>query len=138
VLAFRVLEHTADIGFEAFGATPEEVFANSGRALFYLLTDLDTIQTPASVDVLVQGNSLPSLMVNWLSEILYLYDAEGWLFRNFVIDEFSESALSARAMGERFDRERHEMKLLVKAITYHQLAVEQTGHAWRSQVYVDI
>ena len=41
--AFRILEHTADVGFEAFGSTPAEVFANAARALMNLIVDLDTI-----------------------------------------------------------------------------------------------
>ena len=77
-------------------------------------------------------------MVNWLSEILYLYDAEGWLFRDFEIDALSDHSLSARALGEKFNPETHQLKLLVKAVTYHQLLVEQTDAGWRAQVYVDI
>ena len=135
---FRVLEHTADVGFEAFGATREEVFANAGRALLFLITDLEAIQPRDCVSIQLQGSDPPSLMVNWLSEILYLYDAEGWLFRDFEIDALSDHSLSARALGEKFNPERHQLKLLVKAITYHQLSVEQTDAGWRAQVYVDI
>src|SRR5271157_5025968 len=88
MLPFRILEHTADVGFEAFGRTKEEVFANAGRALYSLMVDLDSI--------------------------------------------------CAVARGEKFDRARHQIKLLVKAITYHQLALEKTKSGWRAQVYVDI
>jgi len=136
--AFRVLEHTADIGFEAFGSTREEVFANAGRALISLITDLKYLEARDCIRVQVQGTDLPSLMVNWLSEILYLYDADGWLFRDFAVDALSEHSLSARAIGEQFDPGKHEINLLVKAITYHQLTVEQAGDGWRAQVYVDI
>ena len=135
---FRILEHTADIGFEAFGATREEVFANAGRALIFLMTDLDRLHADDGLGVRLHANDLPGLMVNWLSEILYLYDAEGWLFCDFAIDALSERSLSARALGERYDPGKHQIKLLVKAITYHQLAVERTGDGWRAQVYVDI
>src|SRR6266568_715943 len=78
---FRVLEHTADVGFEAFGRTREEVFANAGRALMNIIVDLESVDPAAGVRVQAEGSDPPDLLVNWLSEILYLYDAEGWVFR---------------------------------------------------------
>lgn len=73
-----------------------------------------------------------------MSEILYLFDAEGWLFRDFEFRRLEDCSLSAIARGEKFDPERHQVNLLVKAITYHQLALEETPNGWRAQVYVDI
>src|SRR5438128_12335992 len=87
---FRVLEHTADVGFEAFGATREEVFANAGRALLFLITDLEGIEPRDCVGIHLQGSDPPSLMVNWLSEILYPYDAEGWLLRDLALHSLSD------------------------------------------------
>ena len=135
---FRTLEHTADVGFEAFGATRPEVFANAARALMNLIVDLDTIHLSAEVPLEVKGPDPESMLVNWLSEILYLHDAEGWLFREFEIQNLQDDSLSAVARGEKFERSRHQAKLLVKAITYHQLALEKAPGGWRAQVYVDI
>lgn len=135
---FRILEHTADVGFEAFGATREEAFVNAGRALFYLIVELETIDPREDVAVRVQGADPQSVLVNWLSELLYLHDAEGWLFRDFKIESLQDSSLSATARGEKFQQPRHQPKVLVKAITYHQLALEDTAQGWRAQVYVDI
>ena len=136
--AFRVLEHTADIGFEAFGSTVEEVFSNAARALIDLMVDLESIAPREEVAIQVQGPDPANLLVNWLSEVLYLYDTDGWLFRDFKIRRLEGGSLSALAQGEKFDRARHQTKLLVKAITYHQLALEQVRDGWRAQVYVDI
>ena len=135
---FRILEHTADVGFEAFGSTREEVFANAGRALFDLIVDLDTVKACGEVALLLQGPDPESVLVNWLSELLYLHDAEGWLFRDFEIESLRDNSLSARAHGEKFQPSRHRVKMQVKAITYHQLALEKTPRGWRAQVYVDI
>ena len=135
---FRVLEHTADIGFEAFGATRREVFANAGRALTYLTTDLETIVPREELLLRAEASDMPALLVNWLSEILYRFDAEGWLFRDFEFSGLTEHSLAATALGEKFDRRRHQVKLLVKAVTYHQLELRETEKGWRAQVYVDI
>jgi len=135
---FRILEHTADVGFEALGSTREEVFVNAARALIHLIVELDTIDPREEVSVHVQGPDAESVLVNWLSELLFLHDAEGWLFRDFEIQNLQDDSLIALARGEKFQRSRHQAKLLVKAITYHQLALERTPQGWRAQVYVDI
>jgi SHS2 domain-containing protein len=135
---FRILEHTADVGFEAWGAKREDVFANAARALFHLIVEPDSVVPRAEVSVQVEGREPADLLVNWLSEILYLHDAEGWLFRDFEVGALGNTALAAVARGEKIDRKRHQLKLLVKAITYHQLALEETSEGWRARVYVDI
>jgi len=135
---FRILEHTADVGFEAHGATREEVFAHAARALFYLIVELESVLPRQEKTLRVEGRDPPDLLVNWLSELLYLHDAEGWLFRDFELRALADTSLIAIARGERIDRARHRLKLLVKAITYHQLALEQTPQGWQAQVYVDI
>jgi len=135
---FRILEHTADIGFEAFGTTHKEVFANAGCALMHLMVDLEAIAPRDELSLRAEAFDMPSLLVNWLSEILYMFDGEGWLFRDFEFDEFTEHSLAAIARGEKFDRRRHQVKLLVKAVTYHQLDLRETAEGWRAQVYVDI
>jgi SHS2 domain-containing protein len=136
--SFRILEHTADIGFEAFGATRKEVFANAARALMHLMVDLEAIAPQETTSLRAEASDTPSLLVNWLSEILYLFDAEGWLFRDFELEELTDHSLAAVARGEKFDRTRHQVKMLVKAVTYHQLDLSETAQGWRAQVYVDI
>jgi SHS2 domain-containing protein len=138
VQPFHILEHTADIGFEAFGATQREVFANAARALTYLMVDLEAILPREELSLRVEASDMPALLVNWLSEVLYRFDAEGRLFRDFKFDELTEHSLAAMARGEKFDRRRHQVKLLVKAVTYHQLELRETEGGWRAQVYVDI
>jgi SHS2 domain-containing protein len=139
VQEFRVLEHTADIGFEAFGASREDVFRNAGRALMSLIIDLEKVRPEDRVRVEARASDRQALLVNWLSEILYLQDTESWLFSDFKIDGLLDQSVRGAALGERFDPRRHQIKLLVKAITYHQLALEETADGlWRAQVYVDI
>jgi len=135
---FRILEHTADVGFEALGTTREEVFINAARALISLIVELEAIEPREAVAIEVSGTGPESVFVNWLSELLYLHDAERWLFREFDILNLQDRSVKAVARGEKFQRSRHQAKVQVKAITYHQLALEKTPLGWRAQVYVDI
>ncbi|MCL5005988.1 MAG: archease [Acidobacteria bacterium] len=135
---FRILEHTADVGFEAFGSTRKETFENAARAMFHLIVDQDSVEPKEEVFFEVTGSDPVNLLVNWLSELLYLHDAERWLFRDFELKTLDDHAASGRAWGEKFNRARHQTNLLIKAVTYHQLSLEKCGEGWRAQVYLDI
>jgi protein archease len=135
---FRILEHTADVGFEAFGSTLPEVFENAARALAHLIADPGTVEPSQEIRFEVEGTDLPDLLVNWLSEILFRHDAERWLFHDFRVESLDDHAVSGIAWGEEIDQARHQTNLMVKAITYHQLNLQQTAGGWRARVYVDI
>jgi len=135
---FRILEHPADVGFEAVGKTPAEVFVNAALALTHLRVDLDTVSIESALDLSVSGQDWPGLLVNWLSEILYLQDAEGWLLRRFDIGALTDTSLSVTGRGQRFNPARHRLKALVKAVTYHQLLFAREGSLWRARVFVDV
>lgn len=135
---FRTLEHTADVGFEAFGSTRADAFRNAGRALMSVIIDLESVEPRETVRLAAQAREPAGLLVTWLSEILYLQDTEGWLFRDFEVGEVTDRSISGSGVGERFAAGRHQIKLLVKAITYHQLVLEKIEGCWRAQVYVDI
>jgi SHS2 domain-containing protein len=135
---FRILEHTADVGFEAFGSTLPEVFENAARALAHLTAEPATVQPVDEIRIEVQGTNPPDLLVNWLSEILFQHDAERRLFHDFRVESLDDHAVSGIAWGEKIDPARHRTNLMVKAITYHQLGLQQTAGGWRAQVYVDI
>ena len=136
--SFRVLEHTADVGFEAWGATREEVFANAAHALQDLSVDLSAIAAREELPIEAEGEGATELLVNWLSRLLYLFDAEGWVFREIRVEHLDDHCIRAVAWGEKFDPVRHPTKLQVKAVTYHQLALEPAPEGWRARVFVDI
>ncbi len=138
VPSFRILEHTADVGFEAFGSTRKEVFENAARALLQLIVDPACVELSEEIQIEVTGADPPSLLVNWLSEILYLYDAEHWLFRDFMLTTLNDHQASGLARGERYNHARHQTNLQIKAVTYHQLSLEECEEGWRARVYVDI
>ena len=146
---FRILDHTADVGFECRGKTLEELFANAARALVHFFVDLETIKPREEMKIEVTGDDRESLLVNFLSEILFQIDSEDRLFSDFEvsikvsikvsIEEGESLTAVAITHGEKWDRSRHIPKLLVKAITYHQLKItQQRKGIWRARVFVDI
>jgi SHS2 domain-containing protein len=134
---FDILEHTADVGIRAYGADVKEAFANAARGLFSVITELDDIKEAEYRDIELSAPDQESLLVQWLNELIYLFDAEMLLFKRFDIVRLTSSRLKARAYGERVDKTRHKLKTGVKAATYHMLNINE-DNGWNVQVLFDI
>ncbi len=134
---FQILDHTADVGIRATGDDLAEAFANAARGMFSIITDLDAIHRLESHQVAVTAPDIEALLVNWLNELLYLFEVEGLLFVGFSIDSMTQRQLVATCVGERVDPQRHPIKTGVKAATYHALEVSQ-AHPYHVQVILDI
>ena len=135
---FEILEHTADIGFRAWGAAPAELFENAARAMMSIAAGRAGFGGESKLTVEVDGEDYPDLMVNWLSEILYLFDANEFAPRAFSVDAISPRRLRATLSGEVRDPERHRWELIIKAVTYHQLQAGEKNGRWEAEVYLDI
>ncbi len=119
---FAVIDHTADIGIAAYGADLREAFANAAYGLFSLITEPRKLKETLTREIEVEGEDAEDLLVAWLNEFIFLFDAEYLLFRRFAIEELTETHLKAKAYGERFDPRRHPMKRGIKAVTRHMLS----------------
>ncbi len=135
---FEIIEHPADIGFIAYGGTAEELFANAALALVWLTCELLTIEEILAIDIEVTGADNESLLFAWLAEVLALADAQQLVFKRATVREISKGKLQGTLYGESMDRTRHQTKTYIKAVTMHQLRVENTPEGWRAQVFLDV
>ncbi len=135
---FEILNHTADIGIIVYGKDLKALFENAGKAFFHLITDLRKVKLREGRKIGIKGESLERLMVDWLSELLYLHDVENLLFREFKVQSVGKGGLKAIAKGEPFREGVHAIKTEVKAVTYHQVEVRQEKGYWRAQVILDL
>jgi len=135
---YEVLEHTADVGLRIYGTTLPELFANAGLGMMALAIEPGPIEPRERLALAVSGSDAEQLLVNWLSEILYFLDAEGWVFCRFTIDECGPGAIAGEGWGERRDPASRTRAVAVKAVTYHQLSVRQTPEGWEAVVFFDI
>jgi len=65
-------------------------------------------------------------------------NGEGYLLREFNIEEISKKGLKAKVRGEKLDLSRHTLKTEIKAVTYHQLEVKKTAKGWEAQIIFDV
>lgn len=133
---FEFIEHTADIGFRAYGSTLAEAYANAGYALFSIITDPRVVREVESRRLHLQEDNPEALLFEWLNSLIYLFDTETILFKRFEIDHFEDGKLSATCYGEKYDPSRHQLKIEVKSATYHMLEVDKERN--HVQVIVDI
>lgn len=135
---FEVLEHTADIGFRVRGATREAVFEGAAEALAAISYELEGIEPRQTYPLEAAGHDAESLLVNWLSEVLYLWDAQRLALQRFRVREITQERVAGEALGEPFDPVRHRAKLVVKGVTYHQLRTGEDEQGWYAQVFLDV
>ncbi|HEY42105.1 MAG TPA: archease [Dehalococcoidia bacterium] len=134
---FELIEHTADVGIMAYGDDLKEAFANAARGMFSLIVEVGSVRETAHRDIEVTAPDEESLLVTWLNELIYLFDAENMLFSRFVIIELDTARLKARAYGEPVDNTRHRLKTGIKAATYHMVEVDRSKGC-RVRVLFDI
>jgi len=134
---FEIINHTADVGIVAYGADLSQAFANAARALFSLITELDDVAEVLHRDIELTAPDEEGLLVEWLNELIYLFDTENILFKRFDIITLNNTQLKARSYGEKVDKSKHKLKTGVKAATYHMLKVDK-GDGCQVQVLFDI
>ena len=135
---FEYLEHTADLGIASRGDDFAEALAWLATGMFNVVADLDSVAPRESIHVSVTSTDQEALVVDWLNELLFRFEAYGFLPREFlVMVSEAGTALEARCIGEPSDPERHQLRPAVKAATHHDVQVSHNGE-WRIQVVLDI
>jgi SHS2 domain-containing protein len=135
---FEFIDHTADIGILAYGADMKQVFAHTARGLFSIITELDNVTATEKYDIQVTAPDREALLINWLNELIYLFETREMLFSRFEITAITDTELKAKAFGEKINLTKHELKTQVKATTYHMLKIEQNNDGYRAQVIFDV
>jgi SHS2 domain-containing protein len=135
---YTLLDHTADLRVRITGESRAELFQNAGLALADLICDPDTLKSTQTVSIDVTGDDPADLMVNFLRELLYLWTGKEKLVKMVSILDVSDTALSASVAAANYDSRNHTILNEIKAVTYHQIAVEPVGDGWQATVVLDI
>ncbi len=136
--AYEVFDHTADVGIHAFGRTLPELFIHAAQGMESLVVAPEQVRELVSREIAVEGHDAVSLLIAWLNELIFLFDTEYLLFRTFEINSFTETSLRGSASGEPYDAQRHELSSAIKAVTWHEAAVEPTGDGYKARIIFDI
>jgi SHS2 domain-containing protein len=135
---FEILEHPSDLGIEAHGTSLKEVFRNAACGMMFVIAGSSVIEKRQQRSVFISATDREKLLVKWLAEVLFLYDAQQFLFSDVNFEILNDTTLNAWVLGEQYDSLRHYLKMDMKAVTYHQLSIENHGNNWTARVFVDI
>ena len=137
-MAYKIINHTADVGLVIYGSDMKQLFSNAAFSLLSLLVEPEIVLGKTERYVRVCAENYESLLIEWLNELIYLFDAEHILFNSFHINNLSKNQLVAICYGEPVSRFRHNIKREVKAATYHMLKIDRQISGFRAQVIFDL
>jgi len=133
---FKFLEHTADVKFQAYGKSLEEVFKNAALALKETIAGKIKVAGKIKKKIKIKGKDLESLLYNFLEEFLFLLDAKEFLLAKIKNIKISQDRLEAEVVGDK--AENYKFTNDVKAITYNQMFVKKLKDKFICQVVLDV
>jgi SHS2 domain-containing protein len=135
---YDVLDHTADLGIKVTGVTLSDLYVNAGLALFDLITSIDENIDEEELTISVSGEDEADLLVNWLRELLYLFNGKELLVKSIAILSLDNLTIAARVGVISYDPDKFDIGNEIKAVTYHQACVEQMPKGFAARVIFDL
>jgi len=137
-MGWELLDVSGDAGIRATGTTLREAIESAASGMYNLITDPAGVREQKDIAVEVNSHSPEGLLVGFLNELIYRFDAHGFIGKRVEVKRLGENSLRATVRGEDFDPARHGGGLLLKAATYHGLRMEKLGDGWLVEVIFDI
>jgi SHS2 domain-containing protein len=136
---YRITKHQSELAVRVVGHSQADLFANSALTLFdVMVTDVEKIDCKESIPLEVEGTDRDDLMVNWVRELLYLYQGSGYLLKEFLIREVKDTFVKADVRGEKIDPDRHEIQQEIAAVASHKSRMQKTGNQWTAHLIFEI
>ncbi len=137
VFEFEEIGHTADVGLRVHGQDLAALFANAARGMWTLIVpEIDAVEAELTREVVLQAMDGEVLLVDWLSELLYLHETEHEVYSEFIVHEISPTHLRAEVRGSR--AQQHTLRKHIKAVTFNDLSIEETDEGVTATVVFDV
>lgn len=122
------LDHMTDAYLRVKGNTMEEVFELSGKGLVNTMYDIKQIDIKKRVSISAEGKELENLLFDWLDKILLLMLIDRIILSEFKIkiiydNQNCQYQIKGYGEGEEIDLSKHELKVEIKGITYHEMKI---------------
>jgi len=135
---YEFINHTADLGIRVRGNSLKQLFERVAWAMFDILVELKGVKLKKTFEIEIKAEHLDELLADWLRELLYKFNGEGYLFKKFEVKKLNKQGLKAKVKGEKLDLSRHQLKTEIKAVTYYELEVKKRKDIWETQVIFDV
>lgn len=130
---YEILDHPSDVRVRAFGNTKEELFLNAMEGMNAVLKP-DLLKKTTNRRVVVNSYDLNALLVDFLSEVLYLSQVNKEIYTDVVFDKFSDKELEGELKGNKVESFNED----IKAVTYHNLKIEKKRNGFQAVILLDI
>jgi SHS2 domain-containing protein len=137
-MPYKLFDHTADLGIEVEESSLEGIYNSAAEALFSILSDLSAIETKKTLLRRVKGLDREDLLINFLRDLLNLWNRNRFLVRSCEVLEIAPQNLTARLSGEFYNPLIHRIKREIKAVTYHQVSLVHTKRGWKGKFVFDV
>jgi SHS2 domain-containing protein len=136
---YRVLEHTADTAIEAEAASLSGLVENLAYGMFDLMFDLTQVASRDTARVEVSSSTVEDLVVDALADLLFEAESRDLAFASFSA-RFAEGVGKARIIAAGSSVTTADLRgPPIKAVTYHDLVVRETGPGgWYGRVVFDV
>ncbi len=138
---YEIIEHTADVGLKVNGRTLKELFENAAKGMFEIIGGEKAhriAQVHKRIQIQKEVEGLEELLVDWLSELLYVFNKEKILFTSFKILELNNSGLIGKSSGENIDLTKASLQSEIKAVTFHNLKIEENKNGFHTTIIFDV
>ena len=133
-MGYRILEHTADIGIEATAPDIPTLFSEAVRGLAAVILDAEPPEPFDRVAASAEADDPAALLAEVLLEALWRFESSGWLPVHAELEVSPTTAAGTFGVVNDITMDGPA----IKAVTYHQLAVERTADGWRATVFFDV
>jgi SHS2 domain-containing protein len=133
---------TADIGLDLEADSREELFTAGAEGMFGIIFEKKPSgQISIHRQINLQAATPEELLVDWLSELLYLFDTDGLIADEIdirLLDEGKGFELRSEVGFKRFNRKNDPAEHEVKAVTYYRLKIIEDDGLYRCHVVFDL
>ena len=135
---YEEIEHTADKALRAYGETLPKLFENAALGMFDLMVHLETVKPEREWELELSAALGEDLLHQWLDELVYLFESEAVMLCEFEITDFAEWRLKAKVRGSAMGTHTRRRGAVVKAVTYHDLAIQPDNSGWQATITFDV
>ena len=123
----EIFEHTADAGIRAESSTLSEAFHEVSLAFTEIITGGSLPDTKNNFKINIESSSLDSLLVNYISHLIYLFDTENFLVSSVDVSIKSglSNTVSGILKGDFYNEAIHGYGVEIKAVSYHMLEISE-------------
>jgi SHS2 domain-containing protein len=133
---FEILEHISDLKIKVFGKSLKELFENAIIGMLKAANYERNLKSQISkVKIKIKSFDLSSLLVDFLSEVLYLAETKKLVFEKIKFQKFSDTEIEAELFGKSLKK----IGVQIKGVTYHGLEIKQKKNGtWEAVILFDI